>query len=50
LLHQLWDDPFIGDPRTVDVHVRWIREQIEDEPSLPQWLRTIRNVGYQFVG
>jgi two-component system OmpR family response regulator len=50
LLHQLWDDPFIGDVRTVDVHVRWIREQIEDDPSQPQRLRTIRNVGYQFVG
>jgi DNA-binding response OmpR family regulator len=50
LLQQLWDDPFVGDERTVDVHVRWIREQIEDDPSHPQRLRTIRNVGYQFVG
>jgi DNA-binding response OmpR family regulator len=49
LLHQLWGDPFIGDPRTVDVHVRWIREQIEDDPSQPQHLRTIRGVGYQFM-
>ena len=50
LLQQLWDDPFIGDERTVDVHIRWIREQIEDDPSHPQYLRTNRNVGYQFVG
>ena len=50
LLQQLWDDPFVGDPRTVDVHVRWVREQIEDDPSQPQRLRTIRHVGYQFVG
>lgn len=50
LLTQLWDDPFIGDARTVDVHVRWIREQIEDDPSQPRRLRTIRNVGYQFMG
>ncbi|HEY1015781.1 MAG TPA: response regulator transcription factor [Herpetosiphonaceae bacterium] len=50
LLQQLWGDPFIGDSRTVDVHVRWIREQIEDDPSQPQRLRTIRHVGYQFVG
>lgn len=49
LLHQLWNDPFVGDPRTVDVHVRWIREQIEDDPSQPQRLKTIRNVGYQFL-
>jgi DNA-binding response OmpR family regulator len=50
LLQQLWSEPFIGDPRTVDVHVRWIREQIEDDPSSPTRLRTIRNVGYQFSG
>lgn len=50
LLQQLWGDPFIGDPRTVDVHVRWIREQIEEDPSNPLHLLTIRNVGYQFVG
>jgi len=50
LLQQLWDDPYIGDPRTVDVHIHWIREQIEDDPSQPVRLRTIRNVGYQFIG
>lgn len=50
LLQQLWDDPFVGDARTIDVHVRWIREQIEEDPSQPQRLRTIRNVGYQFMG
>ncbi|NTU83719.1 MAG: response regulator transcription factor [Chloroflexales bacterium] len=49
LLRQLWDDPFIGDPRTIDVHIRWIREQIEDDPSQPCRLRTIRGVGYQLV-
>jgi DNA-binding response OmpR family regulator len=50
LLQRLWGDPFIGDPRTVDVHVRWIREQIEDDPAHPTRLLTIRNVGYRFVG
>jgi DNA-binding response OmpR family regulator len=50
VLEQLWDAPFIGDPRTVDVHVRWIREQIEDDPSQPQRLHTIRHVGYQLRG
>jgi DNA-binding response OmpR family regulator len=50
LLQQLWDDPFVGDARTIDVHVRWIREQIEADPSQPVRLRTIRHVGYQFVG
>jgi DNA-binding response OmpR family regulator len=50
LLGQLWGAPFIGDPRTVDVHIRWIREQIEQDPSSPTRLHTIRNVGYQFKG
>ena len=50
ILAQLWGDPYIGDTRTVDVHVRWIREQIEDDPSQPQRLRTIRTIGYQFMG
>lgn len=50
LLQQLWDDPFVGNVRTIDVHVRWIREQIEQDPSQPLRLRTIRHVGYQFVG
>jgi DNA-binding response OmpR family regulator len=50
LLQQLWDDPYIGDTRTVDVHVHWIREQIEDDPSQPRRLRTIRHIGYQFLG
>jgi two-component system response regulator RegX3 len=49
LLAQLWEAPFIGDPRTVDVHIRWIREQIEDDPGQPRRLRTIRGVGYQFM-
>jgi DNA-binding response OmpR family regulator len=50
LLQQLWGTPFIGDERTVDTHVRWIREQIEDDPSEPRRLCTVRMIGYQFVG
>jgi DNA-binding response OmpR family regulator len=50
LLQQLWGAPFIGDERTVDTHVRWIREQIEEDPGNPQRLRTVRMIGYQFVG
>lgn len=50
LLDQLWESPFIGDPRTVDVHIRWIREQIEADPSHPQRLCTVRTIGYQFMG
>jgi two-component system phosphate regulon response regulator PhoB len=50
LLQQLWGTPFIGDERTVDTHVRWIREQIEQDPGNPQRLRTVRMIGYRFVG
>ena len=50
ILQRLWDDEYIGDVRTVDVHVRWIREKIEINPSRPEKLVTIRGVGYRFDG
>ena len=50
ILQRLWDDEYIGDVRTVDVHVRWIREKIEGNPSRPEKLVTIRGVGYRFDG
>jgi len=50
ILQRLWDREYIGDVRTVDVHVRWIREKIEINPSQPEKLVTIRGVGYRFDG
>ena len=50
ILQRLWDDEYIGDVRTVDVHVRWIREKIEVNPSRPEKLVTIRGVGFRFDG
>ena len=50
ILRRLWDHEYIGDVRTVDVHVRWIREKIEANPSRPEKLVTIRGVGYRFDG
>jgi len=50
ILQRLWDREYIGDVRTVDVHVRWIREKIEVNPSRPAKLVTIRGVGYRFDG
>jgi DNA-binding response OmpR family regulator len=50
LLNQVWGYDFVGDSRTVDVHVRWLREKIEDEPSKPTRLITIRGTGYRFDG
>jgi len=50
LLDQVWGYDFAGDTRTVDVHVRWLRQKIEDEPAKPARLITIRGVGYRFEG
>ena len=50
VLEQLWGHDYIGDVRTVDVHVRWLREKIEADPSTPARIITIRGVGYRFEG
>jgi DNA-binding response OmpR family regulator len=50
ILGKVWDWNFIGDSRTVDVHVRWIREKIEQDPGHPQRIVTVRGVGYRFEG
>jgi DNA-binding response OmpR family regulator len=50
LLNQVWGYDFAGDSRTVDVHVRWVREKIEEEPSKPTRLITVRGTGYRFDG
>ena len=50
ILEKLLGNEFIGDIRTVDVHVRWIREKIEANPSQPKKLVTIRGLGYRFDG
>lgn len=47
LLEQIWGDSEYRDPRTVDVHIRHLREKLEREPSDPQLLLTVRGVGYQ---
>ena len=50
LLEKVWGYTFGGDTRTVDVHIRWLREKIEEEPGAPRRLETVRGVGYRFVG
>ena len=47
LLHVVWGPAHIGGPRTVDVHVRWLRSKIEAQPSNPELLVTVRGVGYR---
>ena len=48
LLEQVWGYDFAGETRTVDVHVHWLRSQIEDNPGSPVLLHTVRGVGYGF--
>jgi DNA-binding response OmpR family regulator len=47
LISQVWGYDFDGDPRTVDVHVRWLREKLEADPAHPARLQTVRGVGYR---
>lgn len=46
LMQTVWETDFVGDTRTLDVHIRWVRECIEVDPSRPQLLQTIRGKGY----
>ncbi len=50
LLTRVWGYDFYGDSRTVDVHVRWLREKIEDDPAHPTRIVTVRGIGYRFEG
>ena len=48
LLEQIWGYDYIGDSKTVDVHIRWLREKLEVNPSAPEHLLTVRGFGYRF--
>jgi two-component system, OmpR family, phosphate regulon response regulator PhoB len=48
LLDRVWGIDFIGDRKTVDVHIRWLREKLELDPSQPQYITTVRGFGYRF--
>ena len=48
LLERVWGPDFMGDSKTVDVHIRWLREKLEVDPSRPEYLVTVRGFGYRF--
>ncbi|RME48949.1 MAG: winged helix family transcriptional regulator [Chloroflexi bacterium] len=48
LMQEVWDTEYYGDTRTLEVHVSWLRAAIEDDPSNPRYLHTVRGVGYWF--
>jgi DNA-binding response OmpR family regulator len=50
LLSKVWGADYIGDPRTVDVHIRWLRKKIEVDASNPTRIVTVRGIGYRFEG
>ncbi|NBQ62213.1 MAG: DNA-binding response regulator [Proteobacteria bacterium] len=47
LLARAWGSEFSGDMRTVDVHIRWLREKLEEDPGNPKIIETVRGVGYR---
>jgi DNA-binding response OmpR family regulator len=49
LLDQVWGVEWLGDTRTLDVHIRWVREKVEEDPSQPRYIQTVRGVGYRFA-
>lgn len=48
LMREVWDTDYVGDTRTLQVHVSWLRRKIEEDPRRPIRLRTVRGVGYRF--
>jgi len=48
IMKQVWETDYLGDTRTLDVHIRWLREKLEDDPSHPHHIVTVRGVGYRF--
>jgi two-component system phosphate regulon response regulator PhoB len=48
LLQHIWGQDYFGDSKTVDVHIRWLREKLETNPSAPEHLITVRGFGYRF--
>jgi len=50
ILRKVWGYDYIGNDRTVDVHMRWIRRKLEADPENPRYLVTVRGYGYKFAG
>ncbi len=50
LLREVWAYRSTPSTRTVDVHVSWLRQKLEDDPKLPRWIVTVHGMGYKFLG
>jgi DNA-binding response OmpR family regulator len=49
LMKEVWETDYLGDTRTLDVHIRWVREKVEENPTEPRRLITVRGEGYKIV-
>lgn len=49
IMQKVWNTDYIGDTRTLDVHIRWLRKVVEPDPRKPQYITTVRGRGYRFV-
>ena len=50
LLQKVWGYDFIGETRTLDMHIGTLRQKLGDDPAAPRWIKTVRGVGYRFIG
>jgi len=50
IMDEVWDPHWFGPTKTLDVHISWLRKKIEDTPSRPRYITTIRGVGFRFLG
>ena len=50
LINKVWGIDWVGETRTLDVHIRWLRLKIEADPASPKFIRTVRGYGYRFAG
>ena len=50
LIDRVWGPDYVGDPKTLDVHIKRLRGKIEQDPADPQLLLTVRGLGYRFEG
>src|SRR5690606_17849072 len=50
LLKRVWGEDFVGDPRVVNLYVRYVREKLRDDSDRPRWLETVEGAGYRWRG
>jgi two-component system, OmpR family, response regulator RegX3 len=49
LMDRVWDENWFGSTKTLDVHIRWLRQKLDDDPADPRYLHTVRGVGFRFT-